>query len=105
MPTNPLTLSLSELLSLPTQERERLSAIEDSIQDRLLAGLDAMRRDGVNTDFMQRALVPILLSLAARTYSEVVDGLDGNPSQFLTLARESLAWANDRSTAAPAAKH
>jgi hypothetical protein len=102
---DPPLLTLSELRNLPEDERARLRTIEESIQDRLLASLEATRKQGGDTEFVQRALVPMLLSIAARTYSEVADGLEVNSSQFVTLAQESLGWVNGRGTATPVVRH
>lgn len=97
--------TLSELQNLPAEERARLRAIEDAILDRVLASLDRTRREGGDSDFVLRALVPVLLSIAARAYSDVAEGSEANPQQFLSLARESLGWAHDRESLCPVVKH
>lgn len=105
MSVEPLLPTLSELQNLPAEERARLRAIEDAILDRVLASLDRTRRDGGDSDFVLRALVPVLLSIAARAYTEAASGLDPGPQQFLSLARESLGWAHDRESLSPVVKH
>lgn len=105
MSVEPLLPTLSELRNLPEEERARLRAIEDSIQDRLLASLDAARREGGDPHFVQRAIVPVLLAMAARAYSDIAEGLEPGAGQFVSMARDSLEWANDRGAVAAPVKH
>lgn len=90
--------TFERLLNLGPAERQHLAQLEEALQDSLLAGEIAASNAGVDQSQMDKAILPLLMTIVARQYLNVCETRGDEPNQKIIadLAAEALEWARKR---------